>query len=184
MSRARAGVLEGALRGVTEHGTRGTTMTSIALLGGVAKATVYNHFRTKEEVWSALTEDELDRTAALAAAAPDLIGALTAAADRIAEAPARASLAAREPDVLSRLASAAPDDNGVRLRTEKVLGGLGVTAGPARVDLIVRLLASFLLAPGSMESRHATLEWLVAAWVDTSVEPLEVEPLPETGAPA
>ena len=31
-------------------------MSGIATLGGVAKATVYNHFRTKDEVWAALTD--------------------------------------------------------------------------------------------------------------------------------
>lgn len=168
MGRARAGVLEGALRGVTERGTRGTTMGAIATLGGVAKATVYNHFRDKDQVWAALVEDELDRTAAAAAAAPDLIGALGAAADRLAEHPARATLAAQEPDVLARLVAAAPDAAGVRLRTEKVLGGLGVPAGPARVDLLVRLLSGFLLAPGTPQSRHATLEWLVALWAEAA----------------
>jgi AcrR family transcriptional regulator len=166
MGRARAGVLEGALRGVTERGTRGTTMSAIATLGGVAKATVYIHFRTKDEVWAALVAEELDRTAAVAAGAPDLIGAHTAAADRIADHPARASLADREPEVLARLVAAAPDDAAVRLRAEKVLGGLGVAAGPARVDLIVRLLAGYLLAPGTAESRHTTLEWLVALEAD------------------
>ena len=167
MSRARAGVLRGALRGITEHGTRATTMSSIAVLGGVAKATVYNHFRTKDDVFAALVEDELDRTAAVAAEAPDLIGALSAVADRLAEHPARTTLADAEPEVLARLVAAAPEDPGVRLRVEKVLGGLGVAAGPARVDLLVRLLSGYLLAPGTQETRHTTLEWLVALWAET-----------------
>lgn len=166
MGRARAGVLQGALLGVQRTGTRGTTMGAIATLGGVAKATVYNHFRTKDEVWAALVRDELDRTAEAAAEAPDLIGALCAAADRLAEHPARPTLERDEPQVLARLVAAAPGDAEVRRRTQQVLGGLGVTAGPARVDLVVRLLAGFLLAPGTTQSRHTTLEWLVAGWVE------------------
>ena len=72
MGRARAGVLDGALRSVVKQGTRATTMSGIATLGGVAKATVYNHFRTKDEVWAALVADEVDRAVAVTESSDDL----------------------------------------------------------------------------------------------------------------
>ena len=76
-------------------------MSGIATLGGVAKATVYNHFRTKDEVWAALLADEVDRAVDVTDSADDLPGALAALADHLAEHPARATLAEREPDVLA-----------------------------------------------------------------------------------
>ena len=54
MDRTRAGLLAGAARAFAEHGLRRSTMQSIAAAAGVAKATLYNHFRTKDEVAAAL----------------------------------------------------------------------------------------------------------------------------------
>ena len=59
MQRTRAAVLDGAVRAVEKHGARRTTMADIAMLAGVAKGTLYNHFRTKEAVYSATAEAEL-----------------------------------------------------------------------------------------------------------------------------
>ena len=108
MGRARAGVLDGAMRSVVKQGTRATTMGGIATLGGVAKATVYNHFRTKDDVWAALVAQEIDRASEAASSEEDLEAALVAVFDHLAEHPARATLAEREPDVLARLVAGAP----------------------------------------------------------------------------
>jgi AcrR family transcriptional regulator len=64
MARTRAGLLDGARRAVGARGTRRTTMNDIAAQAGVAKATLYNHFRTKDDVWSALVEAEVRALAA------------------------------------------------------------------------------------------------------------------------
>ena len=50
-------------------------MQSVAAAAGVAKATLYNHFRTKDEVAAALLAAELDRLTALAAGPPARAGA-------------------------------------------------------------------------------------------------------------
>src|SRR6266516_3416813 len=81
MNRTRAALLDGARRAVEAHGTK-ITMAQVAGGAGVAKATLYNHFRTREAVLSALLADEvsglvdtlLDRPVeeALAAAASSL----------------------------------------------------------------------------------------------------------------
>ncbi len=155
MGRARAGVLDGALRSVVKQGTRATTMSGIATLGGVAKATVYNHFRTKDEVWEALLVDEVDRAATAAGSVDDLVGALTALADHLAEHPARATLAEREPEVLARLVAAAPDDEHCRAVTVQGLARLNSATSNDAVDLVLRLAASYLLAPGSGPERRA-----------------------------
>src|SRR4051812_50213815 len=61
MGRTRVGLLAGAARSFAEHGPRRSTMQSIATAAGGAKATLYNHFRTKDEGSAALLATELDR---------------------------------------------------------------------------------------------------------------------------
>ena len=53
MERTRAAVLDGAARAVEKHGARRATMGDIAVLAGIAKGTLYNHFRTKDAVYAA-----------------------------------------------------------------------------------------------------------------------------------
>lgn len=58
MARTRAGVLAAAVGVVAERGTRRASMADLAEAAGVAKGTLYNHFRTKDDVWAALVEAE------------------------------------------------------------------------------------------------------------------------------
>src|ERR1022692_2179669 len=53
LARSRTAILTGAGRAVEVSGTR-VSMAQIAAAAGVAKATLYNHFRTREEVLGAL----------------------------------------------------------------------------------------------------------------------------------
>src|SRR5262249_14979758 len=114
MARTRAGLLEGALRAVARQGTRRTTMNDIAAAAGVAKATLYNHFRTKDDVWAALLEAELAQLAADCAELP-LRDALVLAATRISQHPGLRRVAQTEPAVLARLLVADPAGPGWRL---------------------------------------------------------------------
>src|SRR5947209_6872486 len=59
MSRTRTALLGGAARAVEVSGTK-ITMAQVAAAGGVAKATLYNHFRTRGAVLAALVEHEVD----------------------------------------------------------------------------------------------------------------------------
>lgn len=161
MGRARAGVLDGALRSVVTSGTRASTMGGIATLGGVAKATVYNHFRTKDDVWAALLAQEIDRASSVAQGAGDLTTSLRLLFDHLAQHPARATLAEREPDVLARLVAGAPADSRCRDHARVALTGFGVDAGDSEVALVLRTAASLLLAPGSAVERQG-LAQLVA----------------------
>src|SRR5215212_3533830 len=102
MGRTRAGLLAGAARAFAEHGLRRSTMQSIASAAGVAKATLYNHFRTKDEVAAALLAVELDRLALLAASLPR-DQALAALSDELGAHPVLRRLAATEPEVLAGL---------------------------------------------------------------------------------
>src|ERR1700744_2497409 len=60
MGRSRASLMEGARQAVQVSGTK-ITMSQIAAAAGVAKATLYNHFRTREAVLEALLADEVAR---------------------------------------------------------------------------------------------------------------------------
>src|ERR1700760_960026 len=71
MNRTRAALLDGARRAVEESGTK-LTMSQVAVASGVAKATLYNPFRPRDAVLSALLEDETARLVDLARTADDL----------------------------------------------------------------------------------------------------------------
>src|SRR6478735_3257424 len=80
MNRTRAALLDGARRAVEVSGTK-ITMAQIAAAAGVAKATLYNHFRTREAVLDALLLDEVARLVDRAAGLPvhDALAATAAA---------------------------------------------------------------------------------------------------------
>src|SRR4051794_11048984 len=102
MNRTRRGLLDGAARAFATSGVRRATMQSIAAAAGVAKATLYNHFRTKDEVARELLATELDRLTALAAALP-LPDALAALSDECAGHPVLRRIAETEPELLAGL---------------------------------------------------------------------------------
>jgi AcrR family transcriptional regulator len=95
MARTRAAVLDGAARAVEKHGARRTTMADIANLAGIAKGTLYNHFRAKEAVFTAtITAGVRSLTdECVTVATDDLADALALAADRLGTHPALCRLA-------------------------------------------------------------------------------------------
>jgi AcrR family transcriptional regulator len=157
MARTRAAALDGAVRCVEKQGTRKATMADIAALGGIAKATLYNHFRTKDDVFAAVLEDQVIRLGeeCALAAREGLDAALLLAAERIALHPALRRIAAEEPVVLAALAS--PWGGGpwalARSAVAAALATAGCDSSSAATDLVLRWLASHLLDPGSPASR-------------------------------
>ena len=158
MARTRAGLLEGALRAVARQGTRRTTMNDIAASAGVAKATLYNHFRAKDDVWSALVEAELTGLAAECAGLP-LTEALVRAATRISQHAAVRRIAQSEPAVLSALLVEDPGGHGWRLARDAVRGQLAA-AGVGGEDVVLRWLASHLATPAGPDAIRAAAECL------------------------
>ena len=147
MARTRAGLLDGARRAVGAQGTRRTTMNDIAAQAGVAKATLYNHFRTKDDVWSALVEAEV-RAVAAECAELGLVDALAHAARRLSEHPALRRVADSEPVALAGLLARRPTAAGWRAAEEAVRDRLAVD-GLAGGDLVLRWLASHLATPAT-----------------------------------
>ncbi|MDP9239478.1 MAG: TetR/AcrR family transcriptional regulator [Actinomycetota bacterium] len=149
MPRTRAGLLDGALRAVLKQGPRRTTMTDVAAFAGVAKATLYNHFRTKDDVFAALVELEVEAIAA-ECRGRSLDAALVHAAWRLSTHPGVRRVAADDPAALARLVTGG-DGPGWQAARRAVRAALE----PARLagdDLVLRWLSSHLATPGSDES--------------------------------
>src|SRR5665213_4094646 len=67
MGRGHEAALRGALAAVEKYGSRKATMGDIAMMAGIAKATLYNHFRTRDDVYAAVVVAEIDAIAAAVA---------------------------------------------------------------------------------------------------------------------
>ncbi|WP_245177204.1 TetR family transcriptional regulator [Geodermatophilus sp. DF01_2] len=150
MGRTRAGLLDGAARTFAGYGLRGSTMQSVAAAAGVAKATLYNHFRTKEEVARALLAAELDRLSALAGELPP-DAALRVLADEVAGHPVLRRLARDEPDVLTGLLAAAPE----RWAEHVSRLARALRVEPDAAELAARWLLGLVLQPGEPRIRRA-----------------------------
>jgi AcrR family transcriptional regulator len=147
MNRTRSGLLAGAARTFAEHGLRRSTMQSVAAEAGVAKATLYNHFRTKDEVATALLVAELERLSAQAAAQPTP-AALAMLSDELGAHPVLRRLVDTEPDVLTGL-----------FATERWADLTARLAAALQVDddsaeLAGRWLLGVVLQPGRSTTRH------------------------------
>jgi AcrR family transcriptional regulator len=147
MNRTRAGLLSGAARAFAEYGLRRSTMQSIAAAAGVAKATLYNHFRTKDEVAAALLAAELDRLTGLAESLP-LDQGLAALSDELGAHPVLRRLAETEPETLTALLGTGQWGE----LTDRLGGALRVD--PDAAELAGRWLLGVVLQPGRSTTRH------------------------------
>jgi len=166
MGRTRDGLLDGAYAALVRSGARAATMSEIATLGGVAKATLYNHFRTKADVWTALAVREVERigTDAAQTAATDLAAALAGAAVAVGEHPVVRRLASAELESLAELTvPLGPAWVAAADQVRRLLGRAGRADGPAETGLVLRWLASRLTAPDDARSATAEARLLDAA---------------------
>ena len=168
MARTRAAVLDGAARAVEKHGARKATMADIASLAGIAKGTLYNHFRAKEAVYAAALDAGIRGLAAecVMAAREDLAEALALAAERIGAHPALRRIAGDEPATLAVLMT--PSDHPLwrlaRTTVSDVLIASGAATSNASIDAVLRWLVSFVAAPASDATAQASI---IAAGIAT-----------------
>ncbi len=158
MNPTRRGLLDGAARAFADTGLRRTTMQSVAAAAGVAKATLYNHFRTKDEVVAALLAAELDRLTALAAALPPE-QALATLSDELGAHPVLRRLAETDPEIFTGLLTVEPE------RWAEVVGRLATALqiDADGADLVAHWLAGVVLQPGRSTTRHRHAARLAAA---------------------
>jgi AcrR family transcriptional regulator len=154
MNRTRAALLAGAARVVEVNGTK-IAMAQVAAAAGVAKATLYNHFRTREAVLSALLLDQVRRTV------DDQQGKSLDAALAISANPVRRGLARADPAALVAIARIDAHAEPWQLARAAV-GAALAGAGRGGVDTVLRWLASFLLTPGGPATIAADVVVLVA----------------------
>ena len=173
MSRTRAALLDGARRAAEVSGTK-ITMAQVAAAAGVAKATLYNHFRTREAVLSALLLDEVNSLAAECADRP-LADGLSTAANRLARHPLLRSLARIEPGTLVAIGCIDTSADGWRVAREAVVRALAAE-GRGGADTVLRWLSSYLISPSSPAGVAADLAVLLAGLPDA--------PAGADGAPA
>jgi AcrR family transcriptional regulator len=159
MARTRAALLTGAARAVEASATK-ITMAQVAAAAGVAKATLYNHFRTRDAVLGALA---LDQVAALveAQAGKPLEIALADAAQAIAESPVRQGLARLEPAALAAVGRIDTTVPAWQVAHAGVAAALDA-AGRDGTDTVLRWLASFLITPASTAEISDGVQVLVA----------------------
>ncbi len=194
MARARAGILGGAATCLVRYGTRKTTMADIARAGGVAKATLSNHFRTKPDVYAALLAAEVDVLLAELAAVPAPPGSaasvaepLALAAARVSEHPVLRALAGREPALVAALS--VPGESGPwpavrrfalhRVSLAQAAGALNPQLDSAPiVDTLLRWVLSHLLWPAPAPACAAAARQLVHGLVAPAYAAPEPVPAP------
>lgn len=168
MARTRAALLEATAECVERYGVRRTTMIDIASRSKVAKATLYNHFRTKDDVLAALAHTRVEQLAAeclsRAEGAGGLEAALQHAATTIAAFRPLARVAVDEPAVLLRIAT--PDDGRTwavaRVAVEASLTAAGLPVDEPSVLVVLRWLSAQLLWPASAAEAQRGAQVLAA----------------------
>lgn len=106
MGRARHEIVAAAAALVADGGVRAVTMAGVARTAGVAKATVYNHVRDRDELLSAVLRDQADQLQRDVEAQPRQ-QRLGAAAAWVSRSPVVQGLRRHDPDVVLELGAAA-----------------------------------------------------------------------------
>jgi AcrR family transcriptional regulator len=185
MARTRGALLEAAGECLQRYGIRKTTMVDVAARSRVAKATLYNHFRTKDDLLVAYVErrvTELARTAVATASEAGLVPALTEAAEALAGDPVLRRAAEQEPELLAPLGRPSGGRGWDLARTgvADVLAAARVGASAGAVELVLRWFTSQLLWPAG---DAASAESLVAGLAG-SAAPAPAVAVVDTAAPA
>lgn len=183
MNRTRAALLDGARRAVEVSGTK-ITMAQVAAAAGVAKATLYNHFRTREAVLAALLLEEVNTLAAQHAALP-LAEGLTGAANTLSRHPLLRTLARLEPGTLATIACIDASADGWRIAADAVAAALAADARGG-AETVLRWLASYLVSPAGPTSIAAdvaiVLAGLPGAPTATAATPTRAQGVPAQSA--
>lgn len=172
MGRTRAALLQATAECVERYGVRRTTMVDVAARSGVAKATLYNHFRTKDDVLAALVESTVATLAAAAVATAGTSGpsvALAETAMALSVSPALRKAVSEEPALVAPLlvpgAGRGWTVAGEAVRA--VLAAGRVQADPREVDLVLRWLVSHVAWPTTHEQAESAAGHLVRALTDS-----------------
>lgn len=163
MNRTRAALIAGARKSIEKVGVRHTSMADIADLGQIARATLYNHFRRKQDVFLAVVEDEIDQMRTVAMAEPTLDAALTALATYLRDHRVLAPIMEREPEVVALLTTITPHE--VWLSARSALADVyarhrATEPDPVAIDVALRWLVTQISSPS--EDLHRSVAVIAA----------------------
>lgn len=99
--RTRTAIMEAAKSLLAESGISATNMIEIADRAEVSRASLYNHFRDKQEVFLALVETELERISTIALVSQSRADALYAISREISEHDGLRSAIERDGDLVA-----------------------------------------------------------------------------------
>ena len=155
--KSRSAILAGAKSLIAELGSYQANMIDIAARAAVSRATVYNHFTDKSEMFSALIESEINRLSQEAKSSATPADALYLLSRAISEDPALATLRTTDPLDIARLVS--KSDHAlwklVSTRLHELFGN--------HSELVLRWLLGQLAAPLSASESRAQADQLVFA---------------------
>ncbi|HUW16070.1 MAG TPA: TetR/AcrR family transcriptional regulator [Actinomycetes bacterium] len=148
MGRARAAILLGARQALAESGPRGLTMSRVADRGGVAKATVYNHFRDRRELIDGVALDLVERVLAAGEDAEDLASALAVIAGVAAGLPEIRGAVEHDPSVvaLAIVPVDSPAWNAARVQVTGLLARHGAPEPDVAAGWVMRWLVAVAAA--------------------------------------
>src|SRR3954447_22429537 len=164
MLRTRTAILEATGRCVERYGVRKTTMSDVSSQAKVAKATLYNHFRTKDDLLAALLQSRIQQLTAECSelAGAGLAPALEHAGRVLGESAPLRRVAADEPAVLAVLG--APGDGRLwdlaRTGVAIVLRESGAPSDPVAVAVVLRWLCGLVMWPAGPEEMAVTARLL------------------------
>jgi AcrR family transcriptional regulator len=159
-NRTRIALLNGAKSLLSEVGVSGATMITIADRSRVARATLYNHFRDKEEILLALLDSEIARMSALARSATHRSEALLLLSRDIYENGVLRKVAELEPHLIARMVTISEGEkwSEVRRTLQSVLH-----CSQESGELVLRWLLSQFFSPIPESARRAAVEKVEAS---------------------
>lgn len=141
--RTRSAILEATKILIARHGLQVTSMIEIADTAEVSRATLYNHFRSKESVMRGLLEFEVSRILELAADETSPAPALARMSIEISSNPALATMRTYDPAILTQLLSAGADPLWQQIHE----GLVRLLPSSQTVELTLRWLIGQVFAP-------------------------------------
>ena len=149
MLRTRAAILDGAADCIARDGVRRTTMSDVSAQARVAKATLYNHFRTKDDLLSALVLARVEQLAAECAelAVAGLAPALEHAGRWLSESAPVRQVATTEPASTAVLVTPATGRGwqAARRGVATVLREAGAPSDDVSVEVVLRWLCGHVM---------------------------------------
>jgi AcrR family transcriptional regulator len=175
MLRTRAAILDAADVCIGRDGVRRTTMCDVSSQARVAKATLYNHFRTKDDLIAALVLARTEQLAAECAelAVAGLAPALEHAGRSLGASPSLRQVAAGEPALAAALATPGSGRawQAARVGVATVLRESGAPSDEVSVELVLRWLCGQVLWPAA-ESELALGARVLADGLGRAPEPV------------